>query len=122
MVGWTKIIQPPVEGEPCHFGKHVELMDPVSWQPKQVTYHSSNGSSMRAVAQDTAKACCADWITLSNYRLPIVCPDVADKNVVDLDKVATPPTPPMGANILWLTTTRQGSSAAGAAAAGVQYG
>ena len=95
MVGWAKIIEAPVGGEPCKIGKHVELMDPVSWTPKQVTYHSRNGSSVRAVAQDTAKICSADWITLSNYRIPIGCPDVVDKDVVDLDQVPTPPTPPM---------------------------
>ena len=95
MAGWAKIIQAPVGEEPCKVGRHIEMMDPVSWRPKQVTYHSKNGSSVRAVAQDTAKICNADWITLSNYRIPIGCPDLVDKDVVDLDEVVTPRTPPM---------------------------
>ena len=104
MVGWVKIIQAPMKGEPCHFGKHVEMMDPIAWQAKQVTYHTRKGSSMIAVDLDTAKTCGADWMTLSNYRIPIMCLDVVEKKMADVDKV----TPPPGANILWIAPPRPG--------------
>ena len=42
-----------------------------NWTPKQMTFHKSDGSSMRAVALDSAASCSADWITLSNYEVPI---------------------------------------------------
>ena len=36
-----------------------------------VTFHKSDGRSMKAVAMDSAASCFADWITLSNYKVPI---------------------------------------------------
>ena len=105
-IGWVKILQAPMKGEPCHFGRHVEMMDPIAWQAKQVTYHTRKGRSMIAVDLDTAETCGADWMTLSNYKVPIMCMDVADKKMADVDKVTTPPTPPPGANILWIAHPR----------------
>ena len=102
-VGWVKILQAPVKGETCQFGRHVERIEPIAWQAKQVTYHTREGISMIAVDLDTAKACRADWMTLSNYRIPILRPDAVEKKMADVDQVPTPPTPPCGANILWTT-------------------
>ena len=90
-------------------------MDPIAWQAKQVTYHTRKGSSMIAVDLDTAKTCGADWMTLSNYRIPIMCLDVVEKKMADVDKVTTPPTPPIGANILWTANPRPGSRTEAAA-------
>ena len=99
-VGWVKILKTPLDGEPCQFGRHMERMDPIAWQAKQVTYHTKEGKSMIAVDLDTAKDCRADWMTLSNYRVPILRPDAVEEKMADVDQVPTPPTPPCGANIL----------------------
>ena len=64
---WIKILGLP-NGKPI-LGTHYEPM--MNWRPRQVIFHRSDGRSMRAVAMDSAASCYADWITLSNYKVPI---------------------------------------------------
>ena len=65
---WIKVLAIP-DGEPIK-NTHYVIMNP-DWKPKQVTFHKRDGRSMVAVAMDSAASCYADWITLSNYTVPI---------------------------------------------------
>ena len=65
---WIKILGIP-NGKPIE-GTHYVPMT-IDWRPEQVTFHKSDGRSMKAVAMDSAASCFADWITLSNYKVPI---------------------------------------------------
>ena len=64
---WIKILGLP-NCEPL-LGTHYEPIP--SWRPRQVTFHKYDGRSMTAVDSDSAASCSADWITLSNYQVPI---------------------------------------------------
>ena len=64
---WIKILGLP-NGQPISGTHYVPMMN---WTPSQVVFHRADGRSMRAVAMDSAASCYADWIILSNYKVPI---------------------------------------------------
>ena len=89
--GWVKILRAPRAGENAERGTHYELLDQAGWAPAQVKYVTKEGKTMIALANDTPREACADYIVLSNYVLPI---DVhACEEPPELADVATPVTP-----------------------------